>query len=290
MSNLYVIEEDSRLRAAIAEKAVAKNITVVECYSSESFKVKAKKDSVPTNSHVLCSANLALAVEESRGPIPARNISSYQSGDLDDALEKMARITEQLIQYQCVAHYDYLLIGSSTGGFPVVQLIVEKISPKKTIVVINQHISSEFSDHMLANLHETAGANSVEIVSRNTELKPGKIYFLKGGSDYRLVEGLEGIRIVPGQDEDSPYHPSFNFLLSEVVKLSGTSGLVVLSGLGDDGATAIRDSLHGRVEVIVQSPNSSKAPGMPSAAIATGKAAKVLSPEDLVEYLKEKVV
>lgn len=175
-----------------------------------------------------------------------------------------------------ISFYNYLFIGASTGGFPIVKDIVTTINPEKTTVIINQHISESFSDNMYETIENSTQSTFVHIVRGNCDLLPGHIYLLKGGSDYKIFSGIEAVKILCSNDHLSQYHPSFNHLLSDVDSLDGNLGIIVLSGLGNDGRASIDKLRMNACEVVVQDPKTAVAPGMPQEAIATNRVSKIL--------------
>lgn len=289
MSNFFVIENNSKVRERLVSLIEGQGFPCQGFYSVESFTLRINKQKNCQDCFVICNTALSKPVMDARGSLPLANVKFYQTDQAEVILHEMLEVLNVAHVGTNISHFDYLLIGSSTGGFPVVQSILEEISPKKTIVIINQHISAEFSDQMLRNLSEASRSRPVEIVTSSRELAAGGIYFLKGGTDYLLTSNAGTFQIILDQDSQAEYHPSLNKLLADSAKLEGCGALVILSGLGSDGSDAIRHGVAKNMEIVAQEPSTAAASGMPSSAISTGRVAKVLDPQGIVAYVRGKV-
>lgn len=186
--------------------------------------------------------------------------------------------------------YDLIVIGSSTGGLPVVQTLLEGINAKNSVIVVCQHISRELSNQPLEAVKRKARAK-VELVEKSCDLQSGQIYVLAGGQDYQLKIKYGNLHIAPLPEVVGVYHPSFNTLVKSASELSNFNiACVILSGLGDDGQSALK-SLERKKSftVLAQDPLQSIAPFMPEACIKTGKVDRVMSVDDLRDLLRKEV-
>jgi chemotaxis response regulator CheB len=178
-----------------------------------------------------------------------------------------------------------LLIGSSTGGFPVVQELLSQFRLERIAVVICQHINAEMSENLRTSLVGKVLA-PCRVVYDQTELLPGSVYLLSGGKDFGLKKKYGKIYLVPQTDSESVYHPSFNKLTESLLALDDlTSACVILSGLGADGSKYLTELKKKNVEILVQDPETAIAPGMPRSAIQTGAVNRVLGVSELRSYI-----
>lgn len=184
---------------------------------------------------------------------------------------------------------DLICIGSSTGGLPVVQKILKNVNFKKTIIVVCQHIGEKFDDNIYETLSKSIKKN-IKKISTRSEIFPGYVYILGGGSDYHLVSKYGKLYLNPIGISETVFHPSFDQLLFSMLHLKNLSmSCLVLSGLGNDGSKYLEDVGKKKINIIAQTPKQSVAPYMPQAAINTGFVNEVLDEGQLHDYLIKKV-
>ncbi len=84
--------------------------------------------------------------------------------------------------------------------------------------------------------------------------------------------------------------PSVSYLLRSVAKVYGASAIgVLLSGMGKDGADALKAMRDRGAPTIVQDRESSVVYGMPREAIELDAAKYILSPQEIVAMLRHLV-
>ena len=291
MKKVFIVEEDFQTREKIEAMLNKKGFDSQPCISLDNFLIKKKKEQKNVDHCIVIThSDNVLLIKDLDSTVSLSDVYTYDSSNFDESLKSIEARLDFLQNSKRFTHFNYILIGSSTGGFPIVKEIINKINPKETIVLINQHISKSHSEQMHETLDNTPSSTPINIIKKETELMPGQIYMLTGGIDFKIVSGIEMRKIIPGDDSENGYHPSFNLLLENAESLDGPVGIIVLSGLGNDGRNAIERLSLKKCEVVVQDPQTAVAPGMPSEAIATKKVNKILPPEELVQYIKEMAV
>jgi chemotaxis response regulator CheB len=179
---------------------------------------------------------------------------------------------------------DILVIGSSTGGFPIAQQMLDQLDLQHTIVILCQHISSEAAGD-LEQAVSSRVRGPVVLVDAQTELDSGTVYVLGGGKDFSLRDKYSRLYLVPATDPGSPYHPSLNHLAESLLSLSGLDiACVILSGLANDGSRHLERLRNAGITLVAQDPSTAVAPGMPDAAIKTGAVAQVFDPAGLRDF------
>lgn len=168
-------------------------------------------------------------------------------------------------------------VGSSAGGPSALRALLTHLpDPMPLPVVIAQHIDHGFLDALVAWISEV---RSCEQAASGARPEPNRVYFAPEAHD--LTFTADGsFRVAPA--DAGCFHPCVDRLFESAARVFGTGAVgVVLSGMGSDGArgcTAIRGAGG---TVLVQSPGSAAVPGMPSAALETGAAGSVDTPERL---------
>ena len=281
---VLVYIENAELREKLCEFLDQHSFNFDTCYSKSSLELKLKRLKEHTNGQ----QKIAVVTNHDISSIETSvETIKFHQGRMEQLTQSLAKYNKSINSTS--TEFDILLLGSSTGGFPIVQKLLGMPKLKKTVVIVCQHISSEHSQDLLQSISNNA-QNSVQLIQKSTTIDCGTIYLLSGGQDFKLSSRYGRLKIDSDNDYDSVYHPSFNKLISSIDSISNYNiGIVVLSGLGDDGARGISkiNGLH--IEIFAQDPSTSSAPGMPKSAIATGCVGKILPPDSLAEHLFRRV-
>jgi two-component system, chemotaxis family, protein-glutamate methylesterase/glutaminase len=181
-------------------------------------------------------------------------------------------------------HLAAVAVGASTGGPPVLQLILSQLPETFSVpVLIVQHIASGFVAGFVDWLAQSSRL-PVHIASHGETILPGHVYVAPDG--FHLMAGSER-HIVLSQDE--PEHglrPSVSALFRSVAKVYGRKAIgVLLSGMGKDGATELRLMKELGAVTIAQDRESSVVHGMPGEAIRLDATTYVLPPEKIAPAL-----
>lgn len=184
---------------------------------------------------------------------------------------------------------DVVLIGSSTGGPPVLEEILTGIPADFPVpIVVAQHMPIMFTKSLAERLDETC-AIDVEHGEHGAKLKAGTAYIVPGGQNGRVLRGLLGeVRLeVSPNPVDAPYKPSVDELLGSAAKAFGSRAIgVVLTGMGDDGSRGGLSLSKAGGKVLSQSRETCVVYGMPKAIAENGASSAVLSPSEIGAALK----
>ncbi len=196
-----------------------------------------------------------------------------------------ARQTDLRISPQSV---DLLVIGSSTGGPPVLERLVSGF-PRDMAVpcVVAQHMPPLFTESMSERLNKM-GAVAVEHGEADRPMHPGRVYIIKGGQHGRVERrsGVMMLRIGP-EPARALYKPSVDELFSSAAQACGARALgVILTGMGEDGKIGARQLRSAGGQVIAQDAASCVVYGMPRAVAESGIANASLSPEEISRALR----
>jgi two-component system chemotaxis response regulator CheB len=178
---------------------------------------------------------------------------------------------------------EIVAIGASTGGPKALQEILTQLPADFRLpVLIVQHIAGDFVAPMIDWLKSQCLVPMM-VASAGQPLDRPCIYFAPQGRHLR-VRG----RALALTDE-SPvrgHRPSATMLFESVAACYGASAIgVLLTGMGDDGASGLRDMKQAGGRTIAQDEASSVVFGMPGVAIGMGIVDHILSPLEIAPML-----
>ncbi len=171
-----------------------------------------------------------------------------------------------------------VLIGSSTGGPPALHKLFSAIRTKWPVpVAVAQHMPPGFTKSFAMRLNEHS-VMEVKEAEDGDQMFPGQVLICPGSKNMELQHfgGLVRVRIV-----DPParqiYTPSVDVLFRTGAYIYGSKALgVVLTGMGNDGASGVREIAGHGGRVLAESEKSCVVYGMPKEAISTGLVEKVV--------------
>ena len=167
---------------------------------------------------------------------------------------------------------DVIAIGSSTGGPQALQKVLGGLSPAVTApILVTQHMPATFTTILAEHVGRASGRPCKE-ASDGDIVRPGHIYIAPG--NYHMGLERRGVDVKVRLNQDPPENfcrPSVDFMLREVVKVYGGRSLVViLTGMGQDGAKECAAVVQAGGTVIAQDEESSVVWGMPGAVATRG--------------------
>jgi two-component system chemotaxis response regulator CheB len=177
---------------------------------------------------------------------------------------------------------DLVVIGASTGGPPALQRVFQETPLLEVPFVVAQHMPPTFT-RLFAERIDKLSRYRVREAVHGEVLEPGTVHVAPGGQQTEIVETPEGLRISVGRARDGDlYAPSVNRLFSSASRACGKRLLaIVLTGMGDDGATGTREVRERGGRTIAEDRSSAIIFGMPGEAIRTGSVDEVLALEEI---------
>jgi two-component system CheB/CheR fusion protein len=124
---------------------------------------------------------------------------------------------------------------------------------------------------------------AAELVSpESADVYPNQVYVMPPGYEMTWKNGLT----VHPRPKTRGFSNVFTVFLNSLSENKCPPGVaIILSGLDDDGAGALRTFREKGGVVLAQSPSTAEFHGMPTAAIATGAVHHVLRPEEIAPEL-----
>lgn len=164
---------------------------------------------------------------------------------------------------------DIWLIGSSSGGPDALAKFLTSLPSLPIALIIAQHISSDSGSASLQKvLNSRQNSWKVETATDGILIHPGYAYLVQRDTVVEVSgERLSTRRIqLPNQPS-----PSINASLRSIRRSkTGGMGVIILSGLGDDGTAALKELKHKTVMVLAQEGDECAARSMPDSARAAG--------------------
>jgi two-component system chemotaxis response regulator CheB len=163
-----------------------------------------------------------------------------------------------------------VLIGVSTGGPNALAHILPKISEDIDVpIFIVQHMPPLFTGSLAESLSTKCSIRVKEAVEGEF-IEPNTAYIAPGGKHMGLVSGPNGHKVVQ-ITEDPPENfcrPAVDYLFRSVANhFPGQAMAVILTGMGNDGISGLRQLKQHGCYVIAQDETSCVVYGMPKAAV-----------------------
>ncbi|MFW3170945.1 chemotaxis protein CheB [Geodermatophilus sp. CPCC 206100] len=159
--------------------------------------------------------------------------------------------------------FDVVVLASSAGGVRALQTVISPLPTAfPTPIVVVQHRRPDSLD-LLTGILRARAALPVRPAT-DGPLRPGVTVLPPGASAQLGSTGTITIRPAPAT------RTADGVLTSAAAAFGPRVLCVVLTGRLDDGAAGVRAVRLAGGRVLVQDPDEAEAPGMPSAALATG--------------------
>jgi two-component system chemotaxis response regulator CheB len=184
-----------------------------------------------------------------------------------------------------------IFIGASTGGTEATKEVLVNLPPDCPAVLITQHMPAGFTKSYAARLDSLCRIRVTE--ARDGErILPGHAYIASGGVAHLSVErsGANYIARVVDGDPVNRHRPSVEVLFTSAARVVGPNALgIMLTGMGGDGARAMKEMRDAGSYNLVQDEASCVVFGMPREAIAAGAADEVLPLVQIAPRLVERL-
>ncbi|NLY91269.1 MAG: chemotaxis response regulator protein-glutamate methylesterase [Firmicutes bacterium] len=160
-----------------------------------------------------------------------------------------------------------IAIGASTGGTVALTEICQKLRPNVPGILIVQHLPAMFTPSFSASLNQISRirvkeAEDGEVITSGLALVvPGgkNLTVRKSGAQYLVKIGPKLARSI--------YTPSINHTFHSVAEVAGVNAMgIILTGMGDDGASGLKAMREKGAYTIAQDEESSVIYGMPQKA------------------------
>jgi two-component system chemotaxis response regulator CheB len=216
----------------------------------------------------VCQAVRAAAAARVRAPRAAREVEPKLTADAVLARRSgaMLETTEKVV-----------VIGASTGGTEALRTVLEALPADAPGIVIVQHMPELFTRAFADRLDGLCRISVKEAEANDTVLRgraliaPGNHHLLvkRSGARY-YVEIRDGPLV-------SRHRPSVDVLFRSAARYAGPNAVgVIMTGMGDDGASGMLEMKEAGAVTIAQDEATSVVFGMPNEAIKRGAVDMVL--------------
>ena len=170
-----------------------------------------------------------------------------------------------------------ICIGASTGGTEAIREVLVNLPADSPGVVITQHMPAGFTTSFAARLNNLCRI-TVKEAANGERILPGHAYIAPGGRHLRIDRsGANYVAVIDDGEPVNRHKPSVEVLFHSCARVVGPNAVgIMLTGMGGDGAKAMREMKDAGSYNYVQDESSCVVFGMPREAIQHGAADEVL--------------
>lgn len=183
-----------------------------------------------------------------------------------------------------------IAIGASTGGTEAIKVFLEALPEQMPPILIVQHMPEKFTTSFAKRLNETCRV-TVKEAEDNDPVLPNTVYIAPGNRHMILQSKAGRITVKIYESELVNRHrPSVNVLFNSVAEVRGKNAIgIIMTGMGDDGATGLLAMHQKGALTIAQDEASSVIFGMPNKAILAGGVNRILPLREIAKEVCELV-
>jgi len=183
-----------------------------------------------------------------------------------------------------------IFIGASTGGTEAIRHILIDLPADCPGIAITQHMPPGFTASFAARLNSQCRISVKEAV-HGERILPGHAYIAPGGKQFSVGRsGANYVAVVEDAEPVNRHRPSVEVLFHSAAQVVGRNAYaIMLTGMGGDGAKAMREMKDAGSYNYVQDEASCIVFGMPREAIAHGAAHEVLPLDQIAAALMLKL-
>jgi two-component system chemotaxis response regulator CheB len=183
-----------------------------------------------------------------------------------------------------------ICIGASTGGTEAIREVLTQMPADAPAIVITQHMPPGFTTSFAARLNALCHITVAE-AHNGQRLLPGHAYVAPGGLHLRIDRsGANYVAVVEDSDPVNRHRPSVEVLFQSAARVLGPNALgVMLTGMGADGAQAMREMKDAGSYNYVQDEATCVVFGMPRMAIQAGAAHEILPLSQIAPALLDRL-
>jgi two-component system, chemotaxis family, protein-glutamate methylesterase/glutaminase len=160
-------------------------------------------------------------------------------------------------------------IAASVGGPPALATLLADLPHTVPVpILVVQHIAGGFEQGLAEMLGRTSPLN-VRVAARGHVAMPGEV--IVAVPDLHLGVTYSGRVVLDAADAVDGHRPSATYLFRSIARSYGPRALgVVLTGMGEDGASGLLELHRAGGRVLAQDRQTSIVYGMPGAAASAG--------------------
>lgn len=170
-----------------------------------------------------------------------------------------------------------VFIGASTGGTEAIKEVLKVLPADSPAIAITQHMPAGFTSSFAHRLNAICKITVSEAIN-GARLLPGHAYIAPGGKQFWVEKnGSNYVCAVEDGELVNRHRPSVEVLFRSAARVVGANAYgVMLTGMGGDGAGAMKEMRDAGSYNYVQDEATCVVFGMPREAILRGAASEVL--------------
>lgn len=229
-------------------------------------------------------------LEQPRVPVIVNDAVELTQGSADynnwvrRMLQRLERLSGDINLQAGGGASEVWVLAASTGGPAAVKDFLKQLPAELNIAFVYvQHIDSGQAE-TLVKMMTSAGRYAVSIAKQGSVLSDNTITVVTADRSVNIHDN--GTLVVSKNPWGGCYSPSIDQVTANVARVyRQRSGIIIFSGMGDDGAASCRLMKQQGGKVWVQSPEQSTIASMPESAIATGTVSFIGTPSELADAL-----
>lgn len=223
-------------------------------------------------------------------PVILSDSSEYLEGSeehrawLRRMTQRLQRLSGDISLQQAERAPRLWILAASTGGPAAVKEFISHLPAELGIAFVYvQHIDAHYTTTLI-RMMSGAGHYPAVCACQGGVLQPDGITLISAERQVDILEN--GTLLVSEKPWSGFYAPSIDQVVANVARIyRGHSGLIVFTGMGDDGAASARLIKQQGGQVWVQSPESCTSSSMPEATLATNCVSFSGTPKELALQL-----
>ncbi len=183
-----------------------------------------------------------------------------------------------------------ICIGASTGGTEAIKDILVQFPADAPAIVITQHMPPGFTTSFAARLDSLCKIHVSE-ARDGQRILPGHAYIAPGGTQFHIERsGANYVAVVDDAPPVNRHKPSVEVLFKSCARVLGPNAIgIMLTGMGGDGANAMKEMRDAGAYNFAQDEASCVVFGMPKMAIQQGAVHEVLPLKQIAHAVMEKL-
>ena len=179
-----------------------------------------------------------------------------------------------------------IAIAASTGGPQALTEVLGALPARMPGIVVVQHMPAGFTKSFARHLDRECAIDVKEAENGDLVLD-GRALIAPGDQHLAIVRKRGSLAVeIFGGPLVLRHRPSADLLFRSAARVSGTNALgVILTGMGDDGAVALKVMRDAGAMTVAQDEASCVVFGMPREAVLVGGAARVLSLSAMAPFI-----
>ncbi len=203
------------------------------------------------------------------------------AGDLEEFILPQNLLSDE----SEVAKHTWVL-GSSLGGPEAVKEFLDALPKGLPVAFIyGQHIDAQFVS-VLAQVLGRHAHFKLNVAQEGMALYNGQVLIVPADKEVQFVSGR--VKIM-NREWPGPYGPSVDQLILNVQQCFKHTGVIIFSGMGNDGAEAVQALKEKDVQIWAQSSETCGSSAMPDACRETQAVSFSGSPRELAKHLVEHI-